>query len=265
MIDLERLVAETFVRHADWHDRLASTNDLALQQAVDSTKPAPWLIGASSQSAGRGRGSNTWWAADGTLTFSVVFDMPELGLPQSEWPRFSLGTALSVAETIEAFLPHTPAGLKWPNDVWLGNRKVCGILIEQPDRAPGKLVVGIGLNVNTRFDAAPEELQLIATSLAKESGQQFAMADVLIHLLRRWQINIVAQRSGDWELPRLWSRLCVLSGRQIHVNTASTDITGVCQGIADDGALLIARRDDPSISHSGEILRCYAGTVRLLD
>ena len=257
VIDLDQLIAETFVRQADWHDVLPSTNSKALELAGDPSVTTPLLIGVTMQSAGRGRGANTWWAGDGTLMFSVLFDMPALGLPQVEWPRFSLGTALSVAETIEAFLPQTAVGLKWPNDVWLGTRKACGILIEQPDRAPGRLVVGIGLNVNTRFATAPEDLRAIATSLHAESGQQFRLDEVLIRFLQRWAINIAAQRDGEWDLPRLWTRLCLLNGRQVRVTSATGEISGNCHGIADDGALLVTDR--------GRTTRCYAGTVRAID
>jgi BirA family biotin operon repressor/biotin-[acetyl-CoA-carboxylase] ligase len=257
VIDTDQLVAETFVRQAQWHDLLASTNTTALELAGDLHAALPRLIGATRQPAGRGRGTNAWWAADGTLMFSVLFEMPSLGLPQSEWPRFSLGTALSVAETIEAFVPDVPVGLKWPNDVWLGTRKACGILIEQSDRVPERLVVGIGLNVNTQFAGAPAELRGIATSLHMESGRQFRLEDVLIRFLQRWEINIIAQRNRDWDLQRLWSRLCVLNGRQVRLTSASGDVNGMCRGIADDGALLVTDR--------GQTTRCYAGTVRLVD
>lgn len=189
--------------------------------------------------------------------FSVLLDMQQLGLPQGDWPRFSLGTALSVAETIEAFLPNVPVGLKWPNDVWIGSRKVCGILIEQSDRAPGRLIVGIGLNVNTQFSSAPQDLRSIATSLHGESGQQFSLQDVLIRLLQRWEINIRQQRDGDWDLCRLWSRLCVLSRRMVRVASATGELTGECLGIAEDGALRVA--------NAGGIHQCYAGTVRPID
>ena len=257
MIDLSHLVSETFLRRAEWHDELNSTNTRAFELAAGPAIETPYLIGATTQSAGRGRGSNRWWDADGTLMFSVLFDMPDLGIPQTEWPRFSLGTALSVAETIEAFLPHADVGLKWPNDVWIGRQKVCGILIEQPERAAGKLVVGIGLNINTRFANAPDDLRAIATSMSDVSGQVFAMQDVLVRLLQRWDINCAAQRSGDWDLRRLWSRLCVLSGRHVRITSAVGEQTADCQGIADDGALLLNGRDG--------VNRCYAGTVRIVD
>ncbi len=257
MVDIEQLLAETLLEGAEWHSSAESTNSLTLELAPDASCKAPYLVGAGEQTAGRGRGTNRWWAADGTLMFSVLFDMPSLGIPQSDWPRFSLGTALSVAETIEAFAPQVPVGLKWPNDVWIGARKTCGILIEQSHLAPQRLVVGIGLNVNTLFGDAPEELREIATSLAAESGQRFSLQEVLVRLLQRWELNIVAQRNGDWDLRRLWSRLCVLSGHRVRVSSASGDILGQCHGIADDGSLLV--------EESGQARRCYAGTVRLLD
>jgi BirA family biotin operon repressor/biotin-[acetyl-CoA-carboxylase] ligase len=257
VVDIEQLLAETILEGAEWHTSLESTNNRALELAANASFKMPYLVGTSEQTAGRGRGTNRWWAADGTLMFSVLFDMPTLGVPQSDWPRFSLGTALSVAETLEAFAPQVPVGLKWPNDVWIGTRKTCGILIEQSHLAPQRLIVGIGLNVNTVFAGAPDELRTIATSLAAESGQQFCLQDVLIRLLQRWEFNIAAQRSGEWDLRRLWSRLCVLSGQRVRVSSASGDILGLCHGIADDGSLLVEER--------GQTKQCYAGTVRFLD
>lgn len=257
MVDIEQLLQETILEGAEWHGSLESTNNRALELASDASFKTPYLIGASEQTAGRGRGTNRWWASDGTLMFSVLFDMPLLGLPQNDWPRFSLGTALSVAETIEAFLPQAPVGLKWPNDVWIGGRKTCGILIEQSHVIPQRLIVGIGLNVNTTFADAPDELRAIATSLAAESGQQFCLQDILVRLLQRWEQNITSQRTGEWDLRRLWSRLCVLSGQRVRVSSASGDILGLSYGIADDGSLLVEER--------GQTKQCYAGTVRLLD
>ena len=67
--------------------------------------------------------------------FRLVVDMPGLGLRMNEWPRFSLITGLAISETLQTFLPDSRVGLKWPNDVWIDDRKVCGILIEQGDRA----------------------------------------------------------------------------------------------------------------------------------
>lgn len=257
MIDIDQLLVGTFLESAEWHPSLESTNNRALIVATDTSAKLPHLVGATEQTAGRGRGSNRWWAADGTLMFSVVLDMSSLRIPQFDWPRFSLGTALSVAETIEAFAPQLPVRLKWPNDVWIGTRKTCGILIEQSQTVADRLIVGIGLNVNTSFGDAPAELSAIATSMASESKQQFGVQDLLICLLQRWDLNISAQRAGEFDLRRVWSRLCVLNGRRVRVSSASGDIVGLCHGIADDGSLLVEQQ--------GQTKSCYAGTVRLID
>lgn len=257
MIDADRLVASTFIRRVEWLDEIGSTNDEALRLASDLSATTPCLIGASRQVSGRGRGANRWWSGDGTLMFSSLFDMSQLGIAQSEWPQFSLVTGLTVAETLEMFLPQTAVGLKWPNDVWLAGRKACGILIEQPDRAPGRLVAGLGWNVNTSFLSAPDDLRTIATSMRDESGHDFIVEDVLECFLQRWETNLESLASGNFDLIAGWSRFCVLRGHRIRVSMAETELTGDCHGIAGDGALLI---DTRGVTH-----RCYAGTVRLAD
>ena len=204
MIDTEHLLTSTFLRRAEWLDETGSTNDLALQWAGDSAVVTPCLIGATRQQAGRGRGANRWYGSEGTLMFSVLFDMTALGIAQQLWPQFSLVTGLSVAETLEVFLPQSAVGLKWPNDVWLAGRKVCGILIEQPDRMPGRLVAGLGWNVNTAFASAPEEIRDIATSMRDASGSTFDAADVLRCFLQRWEANLTQLADGSFDLDARW-------------------------------------------------------------
>ena len=250
-------MASTFVRRAEWLDEIGSTNDRALQLAGDSSVETPCLIGATRQILGRGRGANRWWSGDGTLMFSTLFDMPQLGIAQCLWPQFSLVTGLTVAETLEVFLPQTTVGLKWPNDVWLAGRKVCGILIEQPDRAPGRLVAGLGWNVNTSLLAAPDDLRAIATSMRDVSGHAFRAEDILVCFLQRWEANLESLASGGFDLIANWNRFCVLRDHRARVSTGEAELTGDCRGIAADGALLV---DDGEVTR-----RCYAGPVRLAD
>lgn len=257
MIDTEHLLTSTFLRRAEWLDETGSTNDLALQWAGDSAVVTPCLIGATRQQAGRGRGANRWYGSEGTLMFSVLFDMTALGIAQQLWPQFSLVTGLSVAETLEVFLPQSAVGLKWPNDVWLAGRKVCGILIEQPDRMPGRLVAGLGWNVNTAFASAPDDIRAIATSMRDTSGSTFDEGDVLRCFLQRWETNLTTLAAGSFDLAARWTRFCVLRDRRIRVSATELECTGDCLGIASDGALLV---------HDGhQTRRYYAGTVRLVE
>lgn len=257
VIDTEQLLTSTFVRRAEWLDETGSTNDLALQWASNSSVATPCLIGATRQNAGRGRGTNRWYGSDGTLMFSVLFDMTALGIAQHLWPQFSLVTGLSVAETLEVFLPEAAVGLKWPNDVWLGGRKVCGILIEQPERMPGRLVAGLGWNVNTAFASAPEDIRSIATSMRDTTGSTFDAGDVLQCFLQRWETNLTTLAAGAFDLAARWTRFCVLRDRRICVSATEPECTGSCLGIASDGALLV---NDGERSR-----RYYAGTVRLVE
>lgn len=258
VIDVSRLLAESGLRHAEWLPQLDSTNTRALQLAADPAIPTPFLIGSERQTAGRGRGGNLWWSGDGGLMFSIGVDMPSLGLATCDWPRFSLVTGLAIADTLSHFLPTSSIGLKWPNDVWVDGRKVCGILIEQADRAPDRLVVGIGINVNNSFAEAPDEIRKIGTSMIDAaSGQSFCRTDVLHQFLTNWQSLTQRLSAGTINLPQRWSQLCVLMGHAVTVTMGPNQTTGICAGIEADGCLLLRTEFATE--------RCYAGTVRLLN
>jgi BirA family biotin operon repressor/biotin-[acetyl-CoA-carboxylase] ligase len=257
-MDIARLRAESWLIDVEWLDRADSTNDRGLSLASQPTTRTPLLIGADRQDAGRGRGANHWWGADGALMFSVVVSMRDFGLSQSAWPRFSLVTGIAISETLGSFLPASGVGLKWPNDVWLSKRKVCGILIEQGALFPDRLVVGIGLNVNNSFEAAPADQRAIATSMVDAAhGVPFSRTDVLLRFLDRWRALVQQLADGDVNLVARWSQFCVLSGNPVTVTSGHQETTGMCVGIDDDGSLLLRT------AFSTE--RCYAGTVRLLD
>ncbi|MBM4074371.1 MAG: biotin--[acetyl-CoA-carboxylase] ligase [Planctomycetes bacterium] len=256
-IDINEIEVATFIQSVDWHDDVSSTNDLALELETDEAKLLPRLIGATRQHAGRGRGDNRWWSGEGILMFSVLLDMEQLRVPQCDWPRFSLVTGLSVAETMEIFLPNSSIGLKWPNDVWIGNRKVCGILIEQTDRGDRRLVVGVGWNVNSTFDGAPPEILSVATSMRNESSNVFSMTDILRCFLQRWEGNISGLAAGKIDVAESWKRFCVLQGRRIQITSGDSTSIAECVGVAPDGALLV--------DSDGKMSRICAGTVRIVD
>lgn len=258
MIDLNRLLAKSCLRHAEWLGQTDSTNDRAIERSKDPSFETPYLIGADQQYAGRGRGTNQWWGADGSLMFSIAIDMSSFGLSTRDWPRFSLITGLAVSETLAAVLPSGRVGLKWPNDVWLNGRKVCGILIEQVDRMSDRFIVGIGMNINNSFVEAPAKQRQIATSLKDEGhGVDFSRTDVLIDFLGHWNSLVKHLADDTVSLVERWSHLCVLSGRPVTVTSGNHETTGICTGIDDEGALLLRT------AFATE--RCYSGTVRLLD
>ena len=210
-------------------EKAASTNDEAriLGQAG---VPGGLVVLALQQTAGRGRRGAVWFSPTGdSLAFSILIRPEE---PKALWPRLALATGLAVAEAVESF--GLTAGIKWPNDVWIHNRKVAGILVEA---GSDFAIIGIGLNVNTR--EFPEEVANIATSLRLESGRDLPRHEVLGALIRRFalrQSQIGADFGGLLDAVR---QRCVLTGNRVSLTTSAGRKEGTVEGIAPGGELLL--------------------------
>ena len=181
--DVERIRSEGFVREIEVHSEIGSTNDRAAQRAEERALPCPCLILAERQNAGRGRGANTWWSGSGALTFSLVLEPRRIGLLTESFPQVALVAGLAVGEAIERTLPQSVVGLKWPNDVFLDGKKVCGILLEAPNVESGRLIAGIGVNVNNSLALAPAELRRTAVSMIDVAGQPLDRTQIHDELL----------------------------------------------------------------------------------
>jgi BirA family biotin operon repressor/biotin-[acetyl-CoA-carboxylase] ligase len=251
--DLGRIRRESFVRIVEHHFELPSTNDRSLELARERELNTPVLVLAERQTAGRGRGANRWWSNRGALTFSLVLDAEAHGLSAAHWPRVALTAAVAVHEVVQPLVPRAVCGVRWPNDVYLSGRKLCGILTE-PARQSNRLVLGIGANVNNSLADAPAEVREIGTSLRDVTGTSHDLTDFLIRLLRRLANNLDALANDDHRLAQSWSQLCLLRGRAIELDVGAECVRGRCQGIDADGALLLATPRGPQ--------RFFAGIVR---
>lgn len=254
MIDLDRIVAQSFLQHAEWLTEVDSTNTRTLQ-TISSPNPLPRLIGAESQTRGRGRNNHVWWTSSGALTFSVLLSPSEFGISPQLWPRLSLVTGLAVCRALEEFLPDALVQWKWPNDVYVNGRKICGILIETDPEYSDRLVVGIGINVNNSFQSAPEEIQHTATSMTDLSRSTHNRTDVLVAVLQAMELEFLALSQNDsTQIDRCRQR-CFLTGRMLKLKDVSSNVTGMCLGIDDDGAIRLMTEVGPRRFLSGEITR----------
>lgn len=241
--------------HVQWHEELDSTNSAAMSLAQSESLRLPAIIGATRQTAGRGRGSNIWWSSDGALTFSILFNPLDHGLPFARWPQVALMTGLAVADTLETRLPPASVQLKWPNDVYADGRKICGILTEVPPGRTDRLVVGIGLNVGNSLAEAPTDIQSSAVSLADLLGSERpSLEDILITLIQRWECWLQRLATDDIDFPTVWRPKCYLAGERISVTIGPESRTGICVGLDEDGALLLETERG--------VQRILAGTVR---
>ncbi len=226
----------------------ASTND-ELRTLAEGGAPDGLVLLAMEQTAGRGRRGAAWFSAPGeSLAFSILLRPDE---PKALWPRLALAAGLSVAETVESF--GAAAGIKWPNDVWIGRRKVAGILVEA---GRDYAIVGIGLNVNST--AFPEEVAEIATSLHLETGMDHRRHEVLATVIRSFarssrQIGV----NFDHLLDEIRQR-CVLTGHRVALVTSNGPRQGIVEGIAPGGELLLR-------TESGLERLLQADEVRILD
>lgn len=214
--------------HLMIRESVKSTND-EVHSLAKNGAPHGRIVLAERQTAGRGRRGAAWFAPTGeSLAFSILLRPTEA---KTLWPRLALATGLAVAEAIESF--GLQVGIKWPNDVWIGARKVAGILVEA---GADFAVVGIGLNVNTT--EFPPEVEKIATSLQMETGQAFSRAEVMAAVIRRFSIR---SRQIGPDFPELISTVrqrCVLTGQRVSLITAGEARKGTVEGIADSGELL---------------------------
>jgi BirA family transcriptional regulator, biotin operon repressor / biotin---[acetyl-CoA-carboxylase] ligase len=204
-----------------------STNEVVAERAR-AGEPAGLVVVAERQTAGRGRLDRTWVSPPRAgLTFSVLV-RPDW--PQADWPWLPLLTGLAVARAVRE-QAELDAVLKWPNDVLVHDRKLCGVLAEVP--VVGAAVLGVGLNVSTRRDELPHEQ---ATSLALEGAATLDRDTVLRALLRSLR-DVLADPGPARDDYR--SR-CSTVGQQVTVQLPGrAPVTGTAEAVGAGGELVV--------------------------
>ncbi|HUY31399.1 MAG TPA: biotin--[acetyl-CoA-carboxylase] ligase [Pirellulales bacterium] len=251
-LDLQRLRSETFVSHVEYHPSLGSTNDQARQLAAEASGTLPALVIAEEQTAGRGRGTNRWWTGPGSLAFSLLFDPAARGIQRRWFPLMSLATALAIVDTSKPRAPNARLGIHWPNDVFAASRKLAGVLIEA--LADGRHILGIGWNVNNARSQAPAELAEIVTSLRDLTSVPHDRATLLIEALSRLD-GLLDNLALDPEaVGRRAHDACLQRGQTLTIEAGPRQTSGVCAGIASDGALLLDTPTGRQSHYSGVLV-----------
>jgi len=173
----EAMVPRLRGRFGQPYEHVGSTPSTQLLLAPDAPEGA--LVVAEEQTAGRGRLGRSWFAPAGTSLLCSLQLRPDT--PTERLPELTGVAARACADAIAALTGLEPA-LKFPNDVLVGGRKVAGILAEARD---GRVVLGVGINVNLPADELPEDVDRPATSLLVETGRELDRAELLAELLER--------------------------------------------------------------------------------
>ncbi|TNF28050.1 MAG: biotin--[acetyl-CoA-carboxylase] ligase [Deltaproteobacteria bacterium] len=229
---------------------VGSTNDEVLALARAGA-PSGTAVCARAQTQGRGRLGRDWHSPDAGNVYLSLLHRPTR--PAAELAGLTLDLALAVARILDDL--GVEVGLKWPNDLVLGGRKLAGILTELHLDAGGgvAVIVGIGLNVNAPAEAYAPPLDAIATSLRVATGRSFDLAVLEETLAAALHVACVAfDHRGVPETTGYLTR-CVSLGRRVRVSPGGA--TGVVCGVAPDGALLVRfdDRDDVEPVRSGVV------------
>jgi BirA family transcriptional regulator, biotin operon repressor / biotin---[acetyl-CoA-carboxylase] ligase len=234
-------------------DELSSTNDYARDLAIQGLREGVAVI-ARKQTAGKGRQGRNWSSPlDEGLYLSIILR------PQTVPARGSLITlaaAIAVAETLRLDFA-APADIKWPNDILLNGRKICGILVESSIENNRLQYAILGIGVNLAQKTFPDELQKTATSLFLETQSEITPADFLPPLLARlnhWYAISISQPESiisRWQELSSFARDCA-----VCVISHDTIVEGITRGLTTSGALLVEL-------DNGELREIVSGEVSL--
>jgi BirA family transcriptional regulator, biotin operon repressor / biotin---[acetyl-CoA-carboxylase] ligase len=224
-------------REVFFYQEVDSTNLKAKELATQGVPDGSVVI-AEYQSRGQGRLQRKWLSPAGkNLLFTIIF------YPPSPPPKVFQLTLLASLAVCKSIINQTglAAGIKWPNDVYVGNRKICGVLTEFTPQGEGVkwAVVGIGLNVN--FDpAANEEVSAIATSIRNELGRPQHRLYVLKSILEEMDRLYTHFLSGTMAPVREeWLAHSVILGKPVTITSYDHQEDGIAESIDEDGALIL--------------------------
>lgn len=221
-----------------YKDKVDSTNTYAFNLAL-SGKPEGTCFVAESQRAGKGRLGRVWLSPQGKNIYISVILRPSC-LPSKVYPITFL-SCLAVYDTIIKVASITPS-LKWPNDVLINKKKICGTLLEisAETDAIKFVIAGIGFNVNMGINDLDDDIKDKATSLFLETNKVFNrsyVCGILLNNLEKYY-KIFINMGGE-EICRLWEIKANLLGRYMEVNQMGEIFRGISEGIDSSGALLL--------------------------
>lgn len=221
-------------RYLVYREVLRSTMDLAAREASEGA-PHGTLVFAEEQTAGRGRRGRSFYSPAGrNLYFTLV-----LRCPVEVHRRLPLIVPLAVCTAIQAEAP--AAGIKWPNDIWIGDRKVAGMLIDAELSTAGAVALpGIGINVNADPTVVPE-LRDIATSLARELGRPVEREQLLAQVCNTLE-PLLEAGAGD-VLAAYRAQSSTLGRRVLVAPVGGESFEGTAVAIEDSGELAVRRED----------------------
>jgi BirA family biotin operon repressor/biotin-[acetyl-CoA-carboxylase] ligase len=215
---------ESFVNKFYYYDVTGSTNDEAFNLGM-AGEPEGTVVIADAQTKGRGRLQRSWHSPAGSNIYTTIILRPTMD--PAVTPQISILAGVAVAEVLESYCPGR-IKVKWPNDILIDGKKVCGIL-SQAKADVNKVdfvILGIGINVN--INKFPDEISDIATSLSMETGRVVSRQQLIISLyenLTKWYKKLL--KCGFGQIKERWLALSQMIGRNVQVIFQDEVISGL--------------------------------------
>ena len=223
-----------------YYPSVASTMTLARQEARQGAAEGTVII-AGEQTGGKGRIKRVWLTPRENIAMSLII------YPGVDYLSYLIMLAsLAVVHSIEA-VTGLKAQIKWPNDILINGKKVCGILTESDVRGNrvAYVIIGIGINVNLRLADFPE-IMATATSLSDELKRNVSCVKLIRRLLLEIEKLYLALPAGEEPIYEEWRDRLATLGRRIQVESGKNMLEGIAESVAQDGSLLLRHADDSS-------------------
>ncbi len=229
------LAGQTIGQRIIYYPRVDSTNRAARDWALQGDAHG-WVVLTEEQSAGRGRLNRTWNSQAGNDILASIIVYPHF--PAADLFQLTMIASIAVVQAIEQMCAVT-CGIKWPNDIFMNEKKLCGILSEGQIGDPLPfMVIGIGLNVNSSMTGRGD-LASSATSLRDATGQQHDRNTLIIAILENFnRLYATADNEGE-QIRSLWEKHAMMLGRRVSVHSDGDVLSGIARGIMPDGRLIV--------------------------
>jgi len=245
--------------HTDWvakevlyFDTIDSTNTKA-QELAEKGYPSGTLVVADKQESGKGRRGRSWVSPSGTGIFMTLMIKPDINPNNAS--MLTLVAALAVAKAITS-VTGEEAMIKWPNDIVVNSKKVCGILTEMNAQFDyiNHIVVGIGINVHN--ESFPEEINQMASSLMIEAGgKRFHRAQIIAETMSYFEqyYDTFLKTQDLSALVREYDELLVNRNKSVRVLDPKEPFDGKAMGITPKGELIVDTWESRKLVSSGEV------------
>ena len=245
--------------HTEWvakevlyFDTIDSTNTKA-QELAEKGYPSGTLVVADKQESGKGRRGRSWVSPSGTGIFMTLMIKPDINPNNAS--MLTLVAALAVAKAITS-VTGEEALIKWPNDIVVNSKKVCGILTEMNAQFDyiNHIVVGIGINVHN--ESFPEEISQMASSLMIEAGgKRFHRAQIIAETMSYFEqyYDTFLKTQDLSALVREYDELLVNRNKSVRVLDPKEPFDGKAMGITPKGELIVDTWESRKLVSSGEV------------